>query len=170
MQSHNAGPVRRDVPGPGQESAWDYPRPPAVVASHRLVRVELAGVTVAESGRARRVLETAGAPCWYIPPEDVRTDLLEDANYRTVCEWKGRADHYDLVVGDRRARRAAWSYASPLPGYESIAGWFAFYAGRVDAATVDGERVTPQPGGFYGGWVTSDVVGPFKGEPGTEGW
>jgi uncharacterized protein (DUF427 family) len=164
------GPAGRAVPGPGQESVWDYPRPPRVETSTRRVRVEFAGVEVADSIRAVRVLETAGAPCWYLPREDVRTDLLESANYRTFCEWKGSADHFDLVAGGRRSRRAAWSYPEPSPGYEAIAGFIAFYASRVDVATVDGERVTPQPGGYYGGWVTSDVVGPFKGEPGTEGW
>ena len=165
-----SGPTRRATPGPGQESVWDYPRPPRIEPSGRLVRIEFGGVVVAASKRAQRVLETAGAPCWYLPPEDVRTDLLQDANYRTTCEWKGVADHFDLVLGEQRSRRAAWSYADPLPGFEAIAGWIAFYAGRVDRVTVDGETVRPQPGRYYGGWVTDDVVGPFKGEPGTEGW
>ncbi len=101
----------------------------------------------------------------------MRVDLLRPSDGRgTVCEWKGSATCFDLVVGDRVSRRAAWTYEQPLPGYEALAGRIAFYAGRVDAATVDGETVRPQPGGFYGGWVTDDVVGPFKGEPGTEGW
>lgn len=167
---NTGGPSTRIVPGPGQESVWDYPRPPRVAPSSRLVKVEFAGEVVAESSRALRVLETAGAPCWYLPPQDVRTELLQHANYQTTCEWKGQADHFDLVVGDRRARRAAWSYADPLPGYEAIGGFLAFYAGRVDRVTVDRKVVRPQPGGYYGGWVTDDVVGPFKGEPGTEGW
>lgn len=170
MSSRSPGPAGRGAPGPGRESVWDYPRPPRVAASDRQVRIEFAGVVIAESSRAQRVLETAGAPCWYLPPDDVRTDLLVDANHRTLCEWKGRADHFDLLVGERRSRRAAWSYRDPLPGFESIAGWIAFYAGRVDIATVAGESVTPQPGDYYGGWVTGDVVGPFKGEPGTDGW
>jgi uncharacterized protein (DUF427 family) len=157
-------------PGPGQESVWDYPRPPRVEPSRRRVRVEMGGTVVAESSRAMRVLETAGAPVWYLPPDDVRTDLLVPAEGRTFCEWKGAATYFDLRVGDRVAHRAAWSYPDPSPGYEAIRGHVAFYAGRVGAAFVDGERVTPQPGGFYGGWITSDVVGPFKGEPGTEGW
>ena len=167
--TNRPGPPDRVTPGPAQESVWDYPRPPRLEPSSRHVRVEFGGMAVAETSRAVRVLETAGAPCWYLPPEDVRTDLLSNANFRTTCEWKGIADHFDLVVGERRARRAAWSYPRPLPGYESIAGWIAFYAGRVDGVTVDGEQVRPQPGGYYGGWVTGDVVGPFKGEPGTEG-
>ncbi|HSL33935.1 MAG TPA: DUF427 domain-containing protein [Candidatus Limnocylindrales bacterium] len=162
--------IARVRPGPGQESVWDYPRPPRVAPDDRNVRVVFNGVTVAESSRAIRVLETAGAPVWYVPPDDVRTDLLEPIDSRTVCEWKGDASYFDLRVGDRVARSAAWTYPRPRPGYESIAGYVAFYAGRVDAAFVGDERATPQPGDFYGGWITSDVVGPFKGEPGTGGW
>lgn len=162
---------RRVAPGPGQESVWDYPRPPAVVSSDRHVRIEHAGVVVADSRRATRVLETAGAPTWYLPPEDVRMDLLRPSGGPgTVCEWKGEARYLDIVVEGAAARRVAWSYPRPRPGYVAIAGHVAFYAGRVDGAFVDGERARPQPGGFYGGWVTDDVVGPFKGEPGTEGW
>jgi uncharacterized protein (DUF427 family) len=158
------------VPRPGQESAWDYPRPPRVEPDTRLVRVELAGAVIAESSAALRVLETAGAPCWYLPPESVRTEMLRAASGTTVCEWKGVASYFDLVVRDRVVRRAAWTYLDPMPGYESLRGRIAFYAGRVDAAWVDEERVRPQPGAFYGGWITDDVVGPFKGEPGSEGW
>lgn len=154
-----------------RESVWDYPRPPAVVPSERLVKVEHGGTVVAESRRALRVLETAGAPVWYLPPEDVRMRLLRPAATRgTVCEWKGTAAHYDLIVGDRISRQVAWTYPDPHPGYGAIAGYLAFYAARVESATVDGEQVRPQPGGFYGGWITDDVVGPFKGSPGTEGW
>ncbi len=162
---------QRLAPGPGQESVWDYPRPPAVQPTTRHVRIRFGDGIVADTTRALRVLETAGAPAWYVPSEDVRVDLLRPSDGRgTVCEWKGSATYFDLVVGDRVSRRAAWTYEQPLPGYEALAGRIAFYAGRVDAATVDGETVRPQPGGFYGGWVTDDVVGPFKGEPGTEGW
>ena len=158
-------------PGPDQESVWDYPRPPVVVPSNRHVRVEHAGAIVADTRRALRVLETASPPAWYLPPEDVRTDLLERvATASTFCEWKGRAAYLDLVVDGARSRMAAWTYDAPTTRYAHIAGWIAFFAGRLDRVTVDGERVRPQPGGFYGGWVTDDVVGPFKGEPGTEGW
>lgn len=160
----------RIEPGPGQESVWDYPRPPRVERTERLVRVEFGGEVVAESRRALRVLETAGAPVFYLPPDDVRRELLQPIERRTSCEWKGGGHYFDLVVGDRRSPSAAWSYPTPLPGYEAIRDHVAFYAGRVDRATVDGEEVTPQPGGYYGGWVTHDVVGPFKGEPGTESW
>jgi uncharacterized protein (DUF427 family) len=162
--------IDRVPAGPGQESVWDYPRPPRVAPDTRHVRVVFNGVTVADSRRAIRVLETAGAPVWYVPPADVRREFLEPIERHTVCEWKGDADYFDLRAGDRVSRVAAWTYRRPRPGYEAIAGHIAFYAGRVDAAFVDDERVTPQPGAFYGGWVTSDVVGPFKGEPGTEGW
>ena len=164
-------PAARIKPGPGQESVWDYPRPPAVEASDRAVRVEHGGELVAETHAAIRVLEMAGAPVWYLPRDDVRMDLLRPVAEKTThCEWKGSATYFDLVVGDQVARNAAWTYERPLPGYEAITGRIAFYAGRVNAATVDGEVARPQPGGFYGGWVTDDVVGPFKGEPGTEGW
>lgn len=163
-------PVRLE-PGPGQESAWDYPRPPIVVPSSRHVVVVHAGVTVADTRAAVRVLETAGAPTWYLPPEDVRVELLRPSAGRgTFCEWKGAAAYFDLVVGERVVPRAAWSYPRPTRGYEELRGRIAFYAGLVDGATVDGERARPQAGGFYGGWVTDDVVGPFKGEPGTAGW
>jgi uncharacterized protein (DUF427 family) len=159
------------VPEPGQESVWDYPRPPAVRPTGRHVHVRFGDVTVARTAAALRVLETAGAPVWYLPRGDVRMDLLRPASGRgTACEWKGNAAYFDLVSGDRISRRAAWTYDRPLAGYEALAGRIAFYAGRVDSVTVDGEVVRPQPGDFYGGWVTDDVVGPFKGEPGTEGW
>jgi uncharacterized protein (DUF427 family) len=161
----------RIEPEAGQESVWDYPRPPAVVPSSRRVRIEHGGAVVADTTRAIRVLETAGAPVWYLPPDDVRLDLLRpSAGHGTWCEWKGAATYHDLVVDGHVARRAAWSYEHPGREFERIAGYLAFYAGRVDRATVDGEAALPQPGGFYGGWVTRDVVGPFKGEPGSEAW
>ena len=170
MIDRDRRPVRVE-PGPGQESVWDYPRPPAVVPSARRVRVEHAGVEVADSTRAIRILETAGAPVWYLPRDDVRMDLLRRSEGRgTWCEWKGSASYFDLVAGDVTSRRAAWTYERPSPGYEAIAGHVAFYASRVDRATVDGEEARPQPGGFYGGWVTDEIVGPIKGEPGSDGW
>jgi uncharacterized protein (DUF427 family) len=128
------------------------------------------GVTVAETRRAQRVLETSHPPAYYFPPEDVALEHLVEVPGSSWCEWKGRAGYYDLVVGDRRAERAAWVYREPSAGYEAIEGYVAFYPGRVDACFVDDERVTPQPGGFYGGWITRDVVGPFKGDPGARGW
>ena len=155
---------------PPTESVWDYPRPPRVEPSSKRLRVVFAGEVVADTTQALRVLETASPPTYYIPAGDVRTELLRPAGHRTVCEWKGLADHFDLAVGDRTSARAAWSYAQPRPGYEQIAGHFAFYPARVDEATVDDEVVRPQAGNYYGGWITADITGPFKGDPGTGGW
>ena len=160
----------RIEPGPGQESVWDYPRPPRVEATGRLLRVVFNGVTVAETRRAQRVLETSHPPVYYVPSRDVVLEYLVEAPGSSWCEWKGQASYYDIVVGQERAERAAWTYHDPSPGYEAIQEHVAFYPGRVDGCYVDGERVMPQPGGFYGGWITEDVVGPFKGGPGTRGW
>ncbi len=157
-------------PGPGQESVWDYPRPPRVEPTSKAVRVEFGGAVIAETTRALRVLETSSPPVYYIPPDDVRRDLLVATNKRTLCEWKGWAVYWTLQLGERTVPHAAWSYPEPWPGYESIRDHLAFYAGKMDACTVAGERVTPQPGAFYGGWITSDIVGPFKGGAGTSGW
>lgn len=152
------------------ESVWDYPRPPRVEASRKLVRVEFAGEVIAETARAQRVLETSHPPVYYIPAGDVRSAVLRRSRRRTFCEFKGEASYYDLVAGGRESRDAAWYYADPAPGYESIRDHIAFYPGRVDAAFVDEEQVRAQPGDFYGGWITSDIEGPFKGGPGTFGW
>jgi uncharacterized protein (DUF427 family) len=162
--------AQRGSAGSGQESVWDDPRPPKVVPDGRRVRVEVGGEIVADTVRAVRVLEMVGAPCWYLPPEDVRSDLLRPAPGTTVCEWKGVASYLDVVVGERVARRAAWAYRDPNPGYEDLRRRIAFYGGRIDAAWVDDDRVVPQPGHFYGGWITPEITGPTKGEPGTEGW
>jgi uncharacterized protein (DUF427 family) len=161
---------QRIEPGPGQESVWDYPRPPRMEPTSRPAVVRFGGVTVAQSRRCLRVLETASPPTFYFPPEDVRLDLLEPGEGSTFCEWKGRAVYRDVVVDGRRAVEAAWTYPEPNRRYAELAGWLAFSPGRVDECTLDGEAVRPQPGRYYGGWVTDDVVGPFKGEPGTGGW
>ena len=158
------------MPGPGQESVWDYPRPPRVESVPERIRVVVDGITIADTQAAWRVLETAGAPVYYLPPADVRMDLIRTSQRVTVCEWKGSATYHDIVLPDRVITDAAWSYPQPRPGFEIIRDHLAFYAGRVDEAWVGDERATPQPGGFYGGWVTSRVVGPFKGAPGTLGW
>ena len=164
-------PPPRVEPGPGQESAWDYPRPPRVEPVPERIRVVIDGIEVASSTRALRVLETAGAPVYYLPPEDVRTDLLVPSKHTTSCEWKGEASYRTVVTPDGRvAPNAAWTYTVPRPGYEALTGYLAFYAWAADEAWVGNERATPQPGHFYGGWITSKVVGPFKGEPGTQGW
>ena len=152
------------------ESVWDYPRPPRVEQSSRRVRVVFNGVTVAETTRAVRVLETSHPPVYYIPPEDVRTEYVRPSRRRTFCEFKGEACYYDVEVDGRVAEDAAWYYPHPVGGYEVLCGHLAFYPGRVDACFVDDEQVQPQEGDFYGGWVTSDITGPFKGAPGTAGW
>jgi uncharacterized protein (DUF427 family) len=161
---------RRIQPGPGQESVWDYPRPPALEATSKQIQILFNEVLIAQTNRAQRVLETSHPPFYYIPPEDVRLEYLTLVERSTFCEWKGFAGYYTLVVGDRTAEQAAWFYADPTPQFEGIRNYIAFYAGRMDACFVDGERVQSQAGDFYGGWITSDIVGRFKGEPGTWGW
>jgi len=161
---------KRIEPGPGQESAWDYPRPPALEPTDAHLVVVLGGVTVADTHRGYRVLETSHPPNYYLPPDDIVPGALEPADGTSFCEWKGRARYYTVRAGDRVAVAAAWAYDAPSPRFAPITGYVAFYPGRMDACFVDGERVVPQDGGFYGGWITSRVVGPFKGGPGTRGW
>lgn len=163
--------VRRIEPGLGQESVWDYPRPPRVEPTSRHVEVVFNDLVLADSRRSLRVLETSGPPTLYVPFDDVRMVILREANAAvTVCEWKGLARYFDIAVRDRTAPQAAWTYPHPNGGYEELTGHVAFYPGRVDACYLDGERVHPQPGDYYGGWITNDIVGPFKGGPGTAGW
>ena len=158
------------VPAPNQESVWDYPRPPRVEATTKHIQVYFNGVLIAETRAALRVLETAHPPVYYIPLRDVRFEYLLRSAQTSFCEFKGQARYYDVAVGDKRAENAAWFYPQPARGFESIHNGVAFYAGLMDACFVDGERVMPQPGNFYGGWITHDIVGPFKGEPGSQGW
>jgi uncharacterized protein (DUF427 family) len=134
------------------------------------VVVEVAGSTIADTRRAVRVCETSHPPVYYVPRDDIAHGVLERAEGGSWCEWKGAATYWDVVVGGRRLEAVAWSYENPSPGYEQLRGAVAFYPGRVDRALVDGEQVRPQPGNYYGGWITDDVVGPFKGERGTAGW
>ncbi|PYE53561.1 DUF427 domain-containing protein [Deinococcus yavapaiensis] len=157
-------------PEPGQESVWTYPRPPRLERTSKVIEVVFAGEVVARTTRAWRVLETSHPPVYYLPREDVRPDVLALAAGASFCEFKGEASYWTVRVGERRATSAAWSYERPAASFEAIAGHVAFYASLMDACFVAGERVTPQPGGFYGGWITSDVVGPFKGELGSFGW
>ena len=152
------------------ESVWDYPRPPRLEVSTRHLVVRHGGRMLADSSRNWRVLETSHPPVYYLPRDDVAAGVLEPSAKRTFCEYKGEASYWHLRVGDELLRDAAWSYQEPTAGFAAIAGAVAFYASRVDECTVDGERVTPQPGDFYGGWITADIVGPFKGEPGTSDW
>jgi uncharacterized protein (DUF427 family) len=153
------------APGPGQESVWDYPRPPRVEPDARPVVVRAGDVVVASTRRALRVLETASPPTFYVPLADVEPNRLVPAAGASWCEWKGRARYWSLGGGPA----VAWSYEEPNPRYDVLRDHVAFYPARV-ACFVGGVRVEPQPGGFYGGWVTPEIVGPWKGDPGTEGW
>lgn len=162
--------LRRTEPGPGQESVWDYPRPPRLDPVADRVTVELAGMLVADTTRALRVLETSHPPVFYVPPDDVVPGSLRRSERTSHCEWKGLAAYHDVAAGDRVERGAAWSYPDPTPRFAALRDHLAFYPSRMDACTVGGEPVAAQEGDFYGGWVTSRIVGPFKGAPGTWGW
>jgi uncharacterized protein (DUF427 family) len=153
-------------PGPGQESVWDYPRPPRMQADARRVRVAYRGLALAETKAAVRVLETAGPPTFYIRPDDVNQTLLAPSRTTSLCEWKGLARGYDL---EGHVADVAWAYAHTFPEFQTIAGWFAFYPAELECF-VDDERVRPQPGGYYGGWITDEIVGPFKGAAGSQSW
>ncbi len=163
-------PPRPDPVGPGQESVWDYPRPPSAEVTPRRVQLVLGGQVIATTDRAVRVCETSHPPVFYVPAADVVPRVLERAGGASWCEWKGAATYWDAVVGGVRHPAIAWSYEQPTAGYQHLRGALAFYPSKVDLATVDGEPVRAQGGDFYGGWITSEVVGPFKGEPGTRGW
>lgn len=153
-------------PGPGQESVWDYPRPPLVVPDNRVVEVSDAHGLLASTDRSARVLETSHPPAFYLPPESMIPGRLAVVPGSSHCEWKGAAE-YLAIAGTTEP--VGWRYPDPYPEFVDYAGWISFYPGRV-RCTVDEERVRPQAGGFYGGWITDGVVGPFKGEPGTSGW
>ncbi|MEM1349178.1 MAG: DUF427 domain-containing protein [Myxococcota bacterium] len=157
-------------PKPGQESVWDYPRPPALERVDKALKIVFRGETIAETTKGWRVLETSHPPVYYFPVEDVRRTYVEEAAGSSFCEWKGHASYVDVVVAGERLERVGWYYATPTPRFEELAGAIAFYCAPMDACYVGDEQATPQPGGFYGGWVTSDVVGPFKGGPGSWGW
>ncbi len=152
------------------ESVWDYPRPPALVPCGRRVRIELGGVVIAESSSALRVLETSHPPTVYVPPQDIAAGALRPAAGSSFCEWKGDAHYYDVIGGPREERRAAWAYAAPVARYAALRDHVAFYPSRMDACWLDEERVLSQEGDFYGGWITAELQGPFKGGPGTRGW
>jgi uncharacterized protein (DUF427 family) len=157
-------------PSAGRESVWDYPRPPRVEPCSQRLRVEFNGEIVADTTRGYRLLETSHPPTYYIPPSDVKLEFLKPNTHRSFCEFKGEARYWDLHAGSRIALAAAWSYASPSNPYALLRDHLSFYANRVDACFVGEERVQPQEGDFYGGWITSNLTGPFKGAPGTRGW
>jgi uncharacterized protein (DUF427 family) len=160
----------RVTPGPGQESVWDYPRPPRLEETDERVKVVFGGVSLAYTTRAKRVLETSHPPAYYIPPEDIRTEYLTLAGDTSFCEWKGAARYYEVSTEERKERRAAWFYPDPVPAYRDLKNYVAFYPSLMDACWVGGEKVRAQEGDFYGGWITSDIVGPFKGGLGTWSW
>ncbi len=157
------------TPGPGQSSVWDFPRPPRLAPDTREVVIRWGGIEVARTRRAVRVLETAHPPSFYLPRSDVAARLLVPAGGSSFCEWKGPARYWSLVDAERRLTAVGWSYPEPLAGAEALAECIAFYPAALECR-VDGDLVRPQPGGFYGGWITSELTGPFKGEPGSEGW
>jgi uncharacterized protein (DUF427 family) len=153
--------VQRIEPGPGQESVWDYPRPPRLEPSPRRIRILFNGVTLADSTQTYRVLETSHPPVYYLPPEDVQQQYLMAVERSTFCEWKGAARYFDITVGDRTAASAAWCYPTPTERFQAIAGYLAVYPSRMDACYVDGEQVPGQAGVLYGRLSTSEIVGPF---------
>jgi uncharacterized protein (DUF427 family) len=163
-------PTTRVTPAPGQESVWTYPRPPRVEPSGDEVVIVLGGEVVARTRAALRVLETSHPPAFYLPYASFAPGSLVPVGGTTYCEFKGTASYFDVVGGDRRAARAGWTYRTPSPGFEILGDHVAVMPGEMDECTVGGEVVVPQAGGFYGGWITSRIVGPFKGGPGTMGW
>lgn len=165
--------MRWPVPDPvtdGQESVWSYPRPAIAEPCRAHLVVQLGGRVIAETRRSVRTIETSHPPTYYFPWADVDPTALRAAGGGSFCEWKGSAAYFDILVGNQCRSRAAWTYPDPTLSFATIRGHVAFYAGAVDACFVDGERVEPQPGGFYGGWITAKVAGPFKGVPGSTGW
>ncbi len=156
--------------GPGQESVWDYPRPSIAQAIDAHLVVVLAGETIAETRRGVRTIETSHPPTYYFPREDIASEALRQTTGGSFCEWKGAAIYFDVVVGDQVRPRAAWAYPQPSAPFAMIRDHVAFYAAAMDACLVDGEQVQPQPGNFYGGWITAKLTGPFKGVPGSLGW
>jgi len=154
---------------PDQESVWDYPRPPRIERTPKLLEVRLGQAVIASTTRGWRVLETSHPPVYFFPAADVRLEFLRERDQRSFCEWKGVCRYFDVVVGDHAVPGAAFQYPQPTPGGEAIAGHYSFYAGEL-TGVVDGEWVTPQAGGFYSGWITRDLAGPFKGIPGSHGW
>jgi uncharacterized protein (DUF427 family) len=162
--------LKKIEPGPGQESVWDYPRPPKIEETDKHIEVFFNDILIADSTDVKRVLETSSPPVYYIPTQDIEMKYFIKSERRSLCEWKGTASYYSIKVHDKTAYDAAWYYPNPTPSFESIKNYIAIYPQNMDACFVDGEIAQPQPGNFYGGWITNDIVGPFKGEPGTLAW
>ncbi|MEF2978010.1 DUF427 domain-containing protein [Subtercola sp. YIM 133946] len=162
--------IVRDEPGDGQESVWDYPRPPRAEPSTERIEIVFGGETIVDTTDSVRVLETSHPPVYYLPASAFRPGSLTDARGQSFCEFKGLAGYLSVHGGAQTAAGAAWFYPHPSPGYEALVGRVAVYPSAMQQCTVDGEVVTSQEGDFYGGWITSRVTGPFKGAPGTLGW
>jgi uncharacterized protein (DUF427 family) len=162
--------MKRIEPKEGQESVWDYPRPPDLQPVDKRLRIGFNGALIAETTNGWRVLETSHPPVYYFPPEDIDEQYVQKVSGTSFCEWKGTARYVDVLVEGKRIERVGWYYPEPTERFEPITDHIAFYAGPMDACYVGDEEAEPQPGGFYGGWITRDVVGPFKGGPGTWGW
>ncbi|MEO1220781.1 MAG: DUF427 domain-containing protein [Pseudomonadota bacterium] len=156
--------------GPGQESVWDYPRPAICEPTSRRVQIIHKGITLVDSANAWRTLETSHPPTYYIPQTDIAMEHLHANSRRTMCEWKGQARYFDIMVADDTVQAGAWSYAEPTPGFANIQDYVAFYPEPLDHCLIDGEKITPQPGQFYGGWISQYEAGPFKGIPGSQFW
>jgi uncharacterized protein (DUF427 family) len=157
-------------PQPGQESVWDYPRPAILQDTSKQIKVVCNDLILAETLKGKRVLETSHPPVYYIPAVDVKLEYLIESTQRTWCEWKGWCQYYDVSIDGKYIAAAAWRYYEPTPSFVSIQNYYSFYARLMDACFINNELIVPQPGDFYAGWITSDIVGPFKGEPGTKGW
>ncbi len=161
---------QRIEPQPGQESVWDYPRPPRLEPCSKRIQIIFNQITLVDSRKTYRLLETSHPPTYYIPPEDIKIEYLHPTNKQSYCEWKGEANYYTIIVEDKQVINGAWYYPNPTPDFAAIKNYLAFYPSQMDECYVDGEKVTSQPGDFYGGWITSDIVGPFKGGVGSWGW
>lgn len=165
--------MRHPTPDPvrdGQESVWDYPRPPRVERTSRVVQIVLGGEVIVDTADVLRVLETSHPPTYYLPIADFAEGVLVPASGSSLCEYKGAASYFDVHGGDQSRERSAWTYPEPTPAYAELSGRVAVYPAAMDRCTLDGVLVTPQPGRFYGGWVTPDLAGPFKGVLGSMGW
>lgn len=162
--------MKRIEPKAGQESVWDYPRPPQLERANKHLKIIFNGEIIAETNRAFRVLETSHPPVYYFPPEDVKMEFLTEAAGTSFCEWKGLAGYYSIKHGGKVAENAAWFYPNPTERFAEIKNYIAFYPSKMDACFVGDERAQVQEGDFYGGWITSDIVGPFKGGAGSWGW
>jgi uncharacterized protein (DUF427 family) len=155
---------------PGQQSVWSYPRPPRLEASERHLEILHRGEVIADSRATIRTLETSHPPSYYVPPADVALHCLTPIAKRSFCEWKGVAIYFDVRVGGETLKAVAWSYPDPTPAFQGLKDHIAFYPAPFEVCRIDGEQVRPQPGGFYGGWITADLAGPFKGGPGSDFW